>query len=150
MTRLSDGNFLLVGQFRAAFGNYVNGIVKISPSGVFLSSPTPSSNSFGSSSVIKEIPDGKVYIGGSFNSAFAGSGATFNCIVRLNPNMTADTSFSVNFTNSSSSGRTSVVDMAIQPDGKIVIIGGFDRFNTILNQIHSIKDDIPENVILFN
>jgi uncharacterized delta-60 repeat protein len=130
MTRLSDGNFLLVGQFRAAFGNYVNGIVKISPSGVFLSSPTPSSNSFGTSSVIKEISDGKVYIGGTFNSTFAGGGFG-NCIVRLNPNMTGDTSFSVNFTNFSLSSRASVVDMAIQPDGKIVIIGGFDRFNTI-------------------
>jgi uncharacterized delta-60 repeat protein len=128
--RLSDGNFLVIGQFKAAFGNYVNAIVKISESGVFLSTPGASNISVGSSTVIKEDSDGKVYIGGSFTSAFAGGGSG-NCIVRLNPNMTADTSFFVNFTNSSTSSRTSVVDMAIQSDGKIVIIGGFDRFNTI-------------------
>lgn len=133
MMKLSDGNFLLAGQFKAAFGNYVNAVVKISSTGVFLSSPLPTQSSIGTQSVIKETSDGKVYISGSFNMSFAGSGFSYRGIVRLNSDMTVDTSFTIYtfLTNSILSTRANVADIAIQVDGKILIIGGFDRYSTI-------------------
>lgn len=129
MTRLSDGNFLVIGQFEAAFSNYVNAIVKITESGVFLSSPQPSGISVGSRSVIKENSDGKIYIGGSISISLPGMGSRF--IVRLNSDTTPDTSFSVSLTNNGSTTNVNVVDVAIQPDGKIIIIGGFNTCNSI-------------------
>jgi uncharacterized delta-60 repeat protein len=131
ITRLSDGNFLVIGQFKAAFGNYVNAIVKISESGVFLSTPGASNISVGSSTVIKEDSDGKVYVGGVFFSmSFVGGASSYTALFRLNSNMTIDNSLAFNLSNSSTIANTSVVDMAIQSDGKIIIIGGFDRYSS--------------------
>jgi uncharacterized delta-60 repeat protein len=67
--------------------------------------------------------DGKILVGGDFTtlSPNGGSAVTRNCIGRLNPNGTLDTTFDPN----ASPGIRVVRAIAVQPDGKILVGGGF-------------------------
>src|SRR5262249_30883147 len=64
-------------------------------------------------------PDGNIVIGGDFTTLQPNGGATVtrNRVARLNANGTVDT-----FNPNANGGLTSV---AVQPDGKVVIGGGF-------------------------
>jgi uncharacterized delta-60 repeat protein len=64
-------------------------------------------------------PDGKIILAGSFTSI---AGVTRNRIARLNADMTLDTSF-----NPSGGPNSTVNDIAIQADGKILIVGSFSQ-----------------------
>jgi uncharacterized delta-60 repeat protein len=69
-------------------------------------------------------PDGKVLIAGDFTSV---GGKTRRGVARLNPDGSLDTTFDPG------SGVTgSVTGMALQPDGKIIIVGWFDTFNGVV------------------
>ena len=69
-------------------------------------------------------PDGKVLIGGFFNT-YNGSTASGANITRLNPNGTRDTTF-----NYQGSGANNILySIALQPDGKIIIAGEFTDYN---------------------
>src|ERR1039457_1639336 len=61
-------------------------------------------------------PDGKILIGGSFNSAVGGQ--VRNRIARLNPDGTLDTAFNPN-------ANDYVGSIAVQSDGKILVAGAF-------------------------
>ena len=82
---------------------------------------------FGSSVAVQ--PDGKIVVAGLGQANNSGNGKFI--VLRYNPNGTLDTSFdgdgraSINFGSQSRFG-----DMAIQPDGKIVLVGS--RINTHL------------------
>jgi uncharacterized delta-60 repeat protein len=69
-------------------------------------------------------PDGKLLIGGRFNTVL---GVTRNNIARLNRDGTLDTAFDPNVNND-------VFAIAVQPDGKIVIGGAFSGANSVGNQ----------------
>ncbi|HEX8738499.1 MAG TPA: FG-GAP-like repeat-containing protein [Pyrinomonadaceae bacterium] len=66
-------------------------------------------------------PDGKILIGGLFNSI---GGMTRNNIARLNANGSLDTSF-----NPLGGANSIVLDMGLQADGKVVIVGQFSLVN---------------------
>lgn len=67
-------------------------------------------------------PDGKVVIGGGFTSI---NSIRRNHIARLNANGTLDTTFDVGV------GADNEVDyIALQPDGKMIIVGYFSHFNS--------------------
>ncbi len=68
-------------------------------------------------------PDGKILLGGTFDTY---DGATRRNIVRLNSDLTLDTSWTA--TGLSGSSRT-VMDIALQVDGKVLIAGGFTVVN---------------------
>ena len=76
--------------------------------------------------VIRKQADGKILIGGSFTLF---NNITTNRLVRLNPDGTIDTSFS---TNLGTGFGSTVRDLAIQPDGKIIVVGNFLSFNGAL------------------
>lgn len=66
-------------------------------------------------------PDGKIIIAGNFT---AYNGTTRNRIARLNSNGSIDPSF-----NPGTGADDSIHGVAIQPDGKIVIVGAFTSYN---------------------
>ncbi|HEX7318480.1 MAG TPA: Calx-beta domain-containing protein [Pyrinomonadaceae bacterium] len=71
-------------------------------------------------------PDGKIIIAGLFNSY---NGVTRNGVARLNSNGSLDPTFDV---GAGPTGEIATVySMLLQPDGKILIGGPFDRFNFI-------------------
>jgi uncharacterized delta-60 repeat protein len=67
--------------------------------------------------------DGKIILGGSFTT-YSGSSTNTTRIVRINPNGTQDTSFvtGVGF-------NSDVYRIKIQPDGKIIAVGGFTTYS---------------------
>ena len=67
-------------------------------------------------------PDGKILVGGAFTSF---NGTTINRIARLNSDGTLDTAF---ITNTGTGANNDVIEIAIQPDGKIVVGGYFTGF----------------------
>jgi uncharacterized delta-60 repeat protein len=67
--------------------------------------------------------DGKIIVGGTFGRS---ASAALEGIARLNPDGSSDSSFGVGVTTGFS---FSVRAIAIQPDGRIVVGGGFGNFN---------------------
>lgn len=78
--------------------------------------------------------DGKVYVGGDFTTY---QGTTSNRIIRLNTNGTIDATFNV---GTGASGQ--VRDMAIDSQGRLVIVGNFATYNgTTVNKITRLNTD---------
>lgn len=69
-------------------------------------------------------PDGKIIVGGDFTSL---QGVTLNHVARLNASGTIDATFNP---GSGVDGR-SVLALALQPDGKVVLAGIFTAYNGI-------------------
>ena len=67
-------------------------------------------------------PDGRILIGGTFTMV---AGYTENRIARLNPDGTIDTSFI-----SSGGANNAVSSLAVQNDGRIVMVGAFSMVGT--------------------
>lgn len=65
--------------------------------------------------------DGKVVVGGSFTAV---NGVTSNRIARLNADGTVDAAFSANL---GTGPDNDVLSVAVQTDGKIVLVGGSPR-----------------------
>ncbi|MEZ4947520.1 MAG: T9SS type A sorting domain-containing protein [Cyclobacteriaceae bacterium] len=68
-------------------------------------------------------PDGKILMGGGFSSY---NGTLVNGITRLNTDGTLDSSFDSGFGT-----YKSVNDIVVQPDGKILVGGGFNGYNKV-------------------
>jgi uncharacterized delta-60 repeat protein len=88
-------------------------------------------------------PDGKMIVGGKFTYYNnSGVNANRNRIVRLNTDMTLDTTFNIG-TGFSSSGFTGEVRaISLQADGKIIVAGSFSEFNgTTANYIARLNAD---------
>lgn len=66
-------------------------------------------------------PDGKFLIAGTFTQV---AGSNRGRIARLNPDGTHDSTF-----NPPGGANNAVVDLTLQPDGKVVIVGHFDALN---------------------
>ena len=118
----ADGKILIGGFFTS-----YNGIVKRcfarlnfdgSLEGTFGSGIGPNSGV----RIIKIKPDEKIIIGGDFTSY---DGTSKNRIVFLNVDGTLDLSHNIG-----TGANNSVRDIIIQPDGKVVIVGDFDTFNS--------------------
>ena len=75
--------------------------------------------------VITLQPDGKILVGGVFNSY---SGVTHNGIIRLNTGGTIDNTF-----NSGDGFNSNVDVITLQPDGKILVGGAFSSYNGVTN-----------------
>lgn len=69
-------------------------------------------------------PDGKIIVGGNFTSL---QGITLNHIARLNASGTIDTTFNPG----TGVDGNSVLALALQPDGKVVLAGIFTAYNGI-------------------
>jgi uncharacterized delta-60 repeat protein len=120
-----DGKIIVVGQFLSFNFASANRIARLNPNGTldttFVTNTGTGFN--GTTRTIAVQSDGKIIIGGDFNSF---NGAPVNRIVRLNSDGTRDTTFSV---NAGAAFNSSVNSIVIQSDGKIICGGGFTTFN---------------------
>jgi uncharacterized delta-60 repeat protein len=139
----SDGNIVVGGQFLLFYGSSeitLNNLARLNSNGT-LDTAFKTNNGTGPNGAINVIAvqsDNKILIGGS--SGFTTfNGTTVNRIARLNSNGTLDTTFTA---NTGTAANDVVQDIAIQPDGKIIIVGGFTTFNgTTVNRIARINSN---------
>lgn len=79
-------------------------------------------------------PDGKIVIAGTFTKY---NGIERYRIARLNTDGTLDTTF-----NPGAGANTAITSLVLQPDGKLLIGGGFSSYNgTTINQVARINTD---------
>lgn len=119
----SDGKVVIVGEFTAFNGVTVGRVVRLNSDGTRDTIFTTNNGTGITGSVMFPFAlaiqsDGKIVIGGSFNTF---NGVTVNRIVRLNADGSRDTAFSTNVGASGSGGDVNAI--VVQADGKIVIGG---------------------------
>src|SRR5258706_146651 len=123
----SDGKLLIGGRFHVYNGKGAEGVARLNPDGS-LDTNFVTANLIGSGIRVYSVtpqPDGKVLMGGEFAGVHS-IGAKY--IARLNTNGTLDTSFNAG------AGPTGpfppyVHSIVLQPDGQVVIAGGFTSVN---------------------
>ncbi|MFN4122539.1 MAG: PKD domain-containing protein [Flavobacteriales bacterium] len=132
---LNDGITLIGGQFSTYNGATHNRIVALNQNGTINTSINFGSGFNGVVRAIVKQPDGKILIGGSFNTY---SGNTINRIVRLNTDGSIDAGFNI---GTGFSGTVRCI--ALQSDGKIIVGGEFTSYdgNTARNRIVRLNTD---------
>ncbi len=125
----ADGRILLGGDFTSLNGDLRVNLGRLHPDGTLDSEFFPfadGGDSFTSASVFSLVsqPDGKILVGGSFDTLAGGSRTNLG---RLHQDGTLDTTFSVGVTGGDSFFGTYVYCLAMQADGKIVLGGDFTR-----------------------
>ncbi|MCU4190037.1 T9SS type A sorting domain-containing protein [Flavobacterium sp. HXWNR29] len=121
MVLLSDGKILVGGSFTSYNGVTENRIIRLNADGSKDAS-FATGTGFGSTvRVITLQSDGKIIVGGDFTSY---NGVTESRIIRLNADGTKDASFAVG-----TGFNGSINAVAQQPDGKVLVGGGFFIFN---------------------
>ncbi len=118
-----DGKIIIGGQFNSFDGITINCIARLNADGTLDESFTVGTGANGEVLSTALQPDGKIIIGGEFNSY---NGTAINRIARLNADGTMDDSFTVG-TGADNRVQTTVR----QPDGKIIIGGWFNTYNGI-------------------
>lgn len=117
----SDGKILVVGNFTSYSGSACNRIVRLNTDGTI----DPSfSIGTGFNNDVRDVviqSDGKILASGVFTDY---NGTTRNRITRLNTDGTNDSSFSVG-----TGFNSHAYDIAIQSDGKIILVGTFTTYN---------------------
>ena len=118
----TDGKIIVAGAFTTFNGIPVGRLVRLNADGSRDSSfDTSIAASSGTIYGLALQADGKIVVVGSFTKF---NGITVNRIARVLPNGDLDTSFTTG------TGTTSTIDdVAIAPDGKIVLSGTFSSFN---------------------
>lgn len=115
-----DGRFLVGGTFHKVGSRQVNHVARFNSDGsvdtTFDSAGTIVRSSFGDVNVLAVQPDGKIIVGGGFD--IVGSTARRR-LARLNPNGTFDPTFAPPV----AAAAGSIVALAVQPDGKILVYG---------------------------
>ncbi len=114
-----DGKIVIGGSFTSVGGVARNYIARVNADGSLDAGFNPKADSIVYCVAVQ--PDGKILLGGFFTSLQpngAASATTRSRIARLNPDGTLDTGFNPNANNS-------VFCLAPQPDGKILLGGGF-------------------------
>lgn len=122
LTVLSSGDVLAGGEFEFYNSQPFNRIVLLSSNGSKDSSfrfPMGADNEI---AVIKTQPDEKILAAGSFVMF---NGEIKNRIIRLNVDGTTDPTFNTG----TGASNNYIYDMAVQPDGKIILAGSFTSFN---------------------
>ena len=124
---MDDGNYLISGIFSAYSGISANNIISIDTYGFKNNSFNYGfgfSGGFPNTSVNQLVkqPDGKIIVGGFFTNY---NGTNVNNIVRLNIDGTIDNTFNIG-----TGLNSSVSEIIIQPDGKILVGGSFTTYNS--------------------
>jgi len=124
-----DGKILIGGIFSDLSGTIRNSIARLNADGTLdttFQNGMAGANNFGVKAIVVQ-PDGKVLIGGYFTQV---NGAARNRIARLNADGSLDTTFQNGMSGVNNANNTAaVLQIALQPDGKILIGGVFDTVN---------------------
>lgn len=120
ISRQFDGKFIVAGAFTSAFGQAGGRVIRLNAD--FTVDPSFSVGLGADREVYISRPqsDGKILLAGWFTTF---NGATANRIVRLNSDGSIDPTF-----NAGLGADQFIESVATQPDGKIVVVGGFSRF----------------------
>ncbi len=132
-----DGRVLIGGYFQNVGGQPRMFLARLNANGSLDPSFNPGDSlgesvyGFPSVSAIAVQRDGKILVGGHFDTY---QGTTRFSLVRLMPNGALDASFDIGsgFESGFSSGTPGGVSgLAVQPDGKVLVSGGFGYFNGV-------------------
>lgn len=119
----SDDKIILAGRSYYVYNNGPGEILRININGTHDTSFFAEHDGPGRVDAVTVQPDDKILIGGTFVTI---NSVTRNKITRLNSNGSLDTSF-----NPSLSPNSTVFDIALQSDGKIIIGGQFTSINGV-------------------
>jgi uncharacterized delta-60 repeat protein len=114
-----DNKVLIAGSFTTVNGVSRNRVARLNDDGTLDTSFDPGTGASSWIDAVAVQSDGKVLIGGNFTSV---AGVACNRVARLNANGSVDTTFVT-----SAGADDTVYDVAIQPDGKVLIGGDFNK-----------------------
>ena len=117
LARQADGRFLVGGEFTTFAGVSAGRIVRLNPDGSVDGSFRIGTGADNAVQTILPLPDGRILVGGFFTSF---NGVARKQVVRLHPDGAVDTTYA-NPTYTANAIR----DIAVQPDGKVILVGGF-------------------------
>ncbi|MDX1952132.1 MAG: Calx-beta domain-containing protein [Verrucomicrobiota bacterium] len=115
-----DGKIIIGGDFTSVGGTPQSGIARLNSNGTIDTNFNAGLGVAGTVRAIKLQPDGKILIGGLFNSV---SDVPFNSIARLESTGALDSTF-----NPGPGVDGPVYALDLQPDGKIIVAGDFTKF----------------------
>lgn len=116
----SDGKLLLVGAFTKIQNGTDNGLIRLNSDGSKDSSFSLGTGFDRTVTSIVQQTDGKIIVGGGFSSF---QGINQNFLLRLNRDGNIDSSFNIG-----TGFDDAVLSLALQPDGKILVAGGFTTY----------------------
>jgi uncharacterized delta-60 repeat protein len=132
-----DGKIIYVGSFTKYRGNICNRIVRINSDGTIDPTFLIGTGFSDFANVVTLQPDGKILVGGVF---FNYQAVTRPKLIRLNTDGSIDSSFVVSNTFNFYTNNSWVEDVLMQPDGKILLGGGFTYGIARIN-----SDGSPDN-----
>ncbi|RYZ83339.1 MAG: T9SS type A sorting domain-containing protein, partial [Moraxellaceae bacterium] len=124
---LPNGKVIIGGDFTTFNNIAINRIARLNSDGSL--DTTFNTGGAGANASVQSLAvqaDGKILVGGGFYN-FNGVAVT-TPLVRLNANGTIDSSFNMGL---GTDGGT-VLGLAVQPDGKIILVGGSSTFNNVV------------------
>jgi uncharacterized delta-60 repeat protein len=133
-----DGKVLIGGGFTTYNGTGRNGIARLNSDGSLDTSFNPGSGATGNVFALALQPGGKVLVGGFFSSY---NGITRNSIARLNSDGSLDTSFNPGTPAHDGNTGPICLELALQPNGKVLIGGSIFFFGTTRSWIARLNSD---------
>jgi len=125
MVIANDGKIIIGGNFTSYDGVARKNIARINTDGSLDTTFDPGTGTDEGVYAVAVQSDGKILIGGYINTY---DGTDVPSIARLNTDGSLDTSFDA---GTGPTLNSSISEMRIQPDGKIVVVGGFGFFDGI-------------------
>lgn len=124
-----DGNLIVGGDYLSLNGSPVSYLTRLNPNGSIDESFNTGTGFNGKIYASYLQSDGKIILGGSFTSY---NGISAGRLIRLNSDGSYDSTF-----NTSIGATTGIVyDIAMQSDGKIIIVGSFTKYaNSTVNRV---------------
>ncbi|MFN0276971.1 MAG: cohesin domain-containing protein [Pyrinomonadaceae bacterium] len=126
VTLQSDGNLLVTGWFGKVLDHVRLGIARYGLDGALDASFNPTFTTYGNIRSMVRQPDDKVAVAGEFTTA---NGNSSHGVARFNADGTFDNSFNVGLGPLRAYFLPAINRIALQPDGKILVGGWFNRFN---------------------
>ncbi len=120
----SDGQIIVGGAFTIVNGQLRSRLARLTTTGALDPAFTPSADNWVNTLALQ--PDGKIILGGAFASV---NGLNRPYLARLDSNGVLDSFF-----NSTNAPNGSVTALALQPDGKILVGGGFTSLGLAFRQ----------------
>lgn len=122
----ADGKVLIVGTFTSFNGNSRSRIARLHANGSIDVTFQPGLGTDNAINCVVQQPDGKYLIGGNFTQY---NGIARQRIARIHANGSLDTTFDPGI------GANELVNqMALQPNGKIIVVGFFSQYNSFTQQ----------------
>jgi uncharacterized delta-60 repeat protein len=122
-----DGKIIVAAyDFNVADGTTSYEVIRLNPNGSLDGSFNPGTSVNGSIEAVAVQPDGKIILGGSFNTF---GDTARNGIVRLNADGSADGAFQADLAPGLNAPVSAV---ATQPDGKVIVGGYFTTFDGVV------------------